>query len=72
MKYPKKGTYSILTYSNIFLIFSILSLTINSANAQHHGAPPPVATIGDRNIQMNFVTYQLAYVIEPLLIDSSS
>jgi len=56
MKYTKKGIYSILTYLSIFLIFSILSLTINSINAQHHGAPPPVATIGDRNIQMNFVT----------------
>ncbi len=56
MKYTKKDIYYILTYSSIFLIFSIISLTINSVNAQHHGAPPPVATIGDRNIQMNFVT----------------
>jgi hypothetical protein len=52
----QKCLYSILTYSSIFLIFSILSLTINSVNAQHHGAPPPVATIGDRNIKMNLVT----------------
>jgi hypothetical protein len=52
----QKCLYSILTYSSIFLIFSILSLTINSVNAQHHGAPPPVATIGDRNIKMNWVT----------------
>jgi len=23
-------------------------------SAQHHGAPPPLATLGDRNIVMNF------------------
>ena len=56
MTNPKIYIYSILTCLNIFLILSTLSLTINSVNAQHHGAPPPIATIGDRNIKMNFVT----------------
>ena len=78
MKYTKKDMYYILTYSSIFLIFSIISLTINSVNAQHPGAPPPVATIGDRNIQMNFVTEPTTIVsgqnaqIKMSLIDANS
>jgi hypothetical protein len=62
MKNPNKFIYLILTYSSIFLIFSILSLTIGTVNAQHHGAPPPIATIGDRNIKMNLVTEPPAIV----------
>ena len=37
---------------------------INSINAQHHGAPPPVATLGDRNIKMSFI-------VEPTVISTS-
>jgi hypothetical protein len=51
-----KNIQAILIYTNIFLILSILSLSVNSISAQHHGAPPPFATVGDRNIKMNFVT----------------
>ena len=51
-----KGITSILVFGSALLVFSILSLPYFHANAQHHGAPPPLATIGDRNIIMNFTT----------------
>jgi hypothetical protein len=57
MKNTIKCVCFVLLYINIFLIVSTIpSSTIISVNAQHHGAPPPLATIGDRNIKMNFVT----------------
>ncbi len=39
-------------YATLFLSISIFNA--NYANAQHHGAPPPFASIGDRKIIMNF------------------
>jgi hypothetical protein len=78
MRYTKKDMYYILTYPSIFLIFSIISPTINNVNAQHPGVPPPAATIGDRNIQMNFVTEPTTIVsgqnaqIKMSLIDANS
>lgn len=59
MKNTIKCICFVLLYINIFLIVSTISSTISSVNAQHHGAPPPLATIGDRNIKMNFVTEPL-------------
>jgi hypothetical protein len=56
MKNQKNCIIPLLKCANIFLTLSIFTLTINSVNAQHHGAPPPVATIGDRNIKMNLIT----------------
>jgi hypothetical protein len=56
MKKTIKNIQTILIYTNIFLVLSIFSLSANYINAQHHGAPPPFATVGDRNIKMNFVT----------------
>ncbi len=38
----------------IIMIFFLSSYGINYASAQHHGAPPPMASLGDRNIIMNF------------------
>jgi len=40
-------------------IFSLLTLTGHLAfevSAQHHGAPPPLASIGDRKVSLNFET----------------
>lgn len=51
-----KGIASILVFGSALLVFSIFSLQYFPANAQHHGAPPPLATIGDRNIILNFTT----------------
>ena len=47
---------SILVCGSALLVFSIFSLPYFNSNAQHHGAPPPLVTIGDRNIIMNFTT----------------
>lgn len=51
-----KGIPSILVFVSALLVFSIFSLSYFHVYAQHHGAPPPLATIGDRNIIMNFTT----------------
>jgi hypothetical protein len=51
-----KGIDSILVFGSALLVFSIFSLPYFHTNAQHHRAPPPLATIGDRNIIMNFTT----------------
>lgn len=45
----------ILGFILVIIIFSGLN-EIKYVKAQHHGAPPPFATIGDRKIIMNFVT----------------
>src|ERR687892_527512 len=40
-------------------VFSLLALTEHLALevlAQHHGAPPPLASIGDRKVSLNFET----------------
>ena|SRR5918994_7685572 len=40
-------------------VFSLLALTEHLAlevSAQHHGAPPPLASIGDRKVSLNFET----------------
>jgi hypothetical protein len=34
--------------------FLVIVSTCDYTLAQHHGAPPPLATLGDRNISMNF------------------
>lgn len=41
----------------LLVMFSSLALTIFSpldVSAQHHGAPPPAANLGDRKISLNF------------------
>ncbi len=73
MKKIKKYQF-LLLFTNIFLILSIFSLTINPVNAQqqqqqqYDASPtttpssplllpsPPIATIGDKNIKMNFIS----------------
>jgi hypothetical protein len=40
-------------------IFSLLALTghlVSEVSAQHHGAPPPAASIGGRKVSLNFET----------------
>lgn len=49
-----KSLLSVLT--GLSFIFLTIVSTSDYASAQHHGAPPPLATIGDRNIIMNFTT----------------
>lgn len=50
----KKG---ILVFGLFVISISFLySQEINYVDAQHHGAPPPMASLGDRNIIMNFNT----------------
>lgn len=46
------------------MIFFLSSYGVNYVSAQHHGAPPPMASLGDRNIVMNFTT-------EPNILTSS-
>ncbi len=62
-KITKSSVYALL-FINVLSICYIFYPTINSINAQHHGAPPPLATLGDRSIIMNFV-------VEPTIISSS-
>jgi hypothetical protein len=51
-------------FITIFLVLCLFSsLSNNYTNAQHHGAPPPLAKLGDRNIKMNFI-------LEPTVIGS--
>jgi hypothetical protein len=42
---------SILVFSTLYIFFP----SINNIAAQHHGAPPPLAALGERNIKMNFI-----------------
>lgn len=44
----------------VISIFLLSNYQINCVNAQHHGAPPPMASLGDRNIVMNFFTEPIA------------
>jgi hypothetical protein len=40
-------------------VFSLMALTghlVSEVSGQHHGAPPPLASIGDRKISLNFDT----------------
>ena len=46
----------VLPYMCIFLVLATVSSATNYVNAQHHGAPPPLAAIGDRNIKMNLIS----------------
>nr|MBA3285896.1 hypothetical protein [Nitrosopumilus sp.] len=66
-KITESAVYALL-FINILSIFYMLYPTIfpaiNSVSAQHHGAPPPLATLGDRNIKMSFI-------VEPSVISSS-
>ena len=62
MKNITKGLVFVLPYMCIFLVLATVSSAPNYVNAQHHGAPPPLAAIGDRNIKMNFVSEPTAIV----------
>jgi hypothetical protein len=39
----------------LFIIVTAIISNTESLFAQHHGAPPPMATLGDRNISMDLV-----------------
>jgi len=53
-KITRFTVYSLL-FINFLSILCIFFPAIDNIYAQHHGAPPPLATLGDRNIKMNFV-----------------
>ena len=63
-----ESAFCALLFINLLLIVHMFYPTIfpaiNSISAQHHGAPPPVATLGDRNIKMSFI-------VEPTVISTS-
>ena len=44
----------IVLMSMLLIVTTIISNT-HPLFAQHHGAPPPMATLGDRNISMDLV-----------------
>jgi hypothetical protein len=54
----------LIIFRSMFLIVTAMSSNIESVFAQHHGAPPPMATLGDRSISMNLT-------IEPKIIISN-
>ncbi len=66
-KITKYAVY-VLLFTNVLSIFHMFYPTIfpsfSSISAQHHGASPPMATLGDRNIKMSFF-------VEPTVISSS-
>lgn len=66
-KITESAVYALL-FINVLLIVHMFYPTIfpalNSISAQHHGAPPPMATLGDRNIKMSFI-------VEPTVISKS-
>ncbi|WP_148686485.1 hypothetical protein [Candidatus Nitrosocosmicus hydrocola] len=43
----------IILMSMFLIVTTVMSSNTESVFAQHHGAPPPMATLGDRNISMN-------------------
>lgn len=47
-------SYGIVLLSALFILTALISTT-DSLFAQHHGAPPPMATLGDRNISMDLL-----------------
>jgi hypothetical protein len=56
MKSITKGLVFVLPCMCIFLVLATASSASNYVNAQHHGAPPPLAAVGDRNIKMNLIS----------------
>ena len=54
----------IYVLSIFYIFYPTIFPAINIVSAQHHGAPPPLATLGDRNIKMGFI-------VEPTIISSS-
>ena len=66
-KITESAVYALLfinVLSIVHMLYPTIFPTFNSINAQHHGAPPPVATLGDRNIKMSFI-------VEPTVISTS-
>ena len=50
--------------SIVYMFYPTIFPGINIISAQHHGAPPPLAALGDRNIKMSFI-------VEPTVISPS-
>lgn len=50
--------------SIVYMFYPTIFPAINIISAQHHGAPPPLAALGDRNIKMSFI-------VEPTVISPS-
>ena len=45
----------VIIFLNMFFIVTTILHNSQPLFAQHHGAPPPMANLGDRNISMNLV-----------------
>lgn len=57
MKYPEKNVTGIVEILCVILFCSLaLPLYLLPVSGQHHGAPPPAASIGDREISLDFKT----------------
>ncbi len=57
MKYSEKNVTGIVEILCVILFCSLaLPLYLLQVSGQHHGAPPPAASIGDREISLDFKT----------------
>ncbi len=66
-KITESAVYALLfiyVLSIVYMFYPTIFPTFNSISAQHHGAPPPLAALGDRNIKMSFI-------VEPTVISPS-
>ena len=54
----------IIVLSIVYMFYPTIFPAINIISAQHHGAPPPLAALGDRNIKMSFI-------VEPTVLSPS-
>ncbi len=66
-KNKESAVYALLfiyVLSIVYIFYPTIFPSFSSISAQHHGAPPPLATLGDRNIKMSFI-------VEPTVISPS-
>ena len=66
-KITESAFYALLfinVLSIAYMFYPTIFPPINIISAQHHGAPPPLAALGDRNIKMSFI-------VEPTVISTS-
>ena len=66
-KITESAVYALLfinVLSIVYIFYPAIFPAVNIISAQHHGAPPPLAALGDRNIKMSFI-------VEPTVISPS-
>jgi hypothetical protein len=52
---PNSSNSLLVMLMGTFIIVTIMVSNFKPLFAQHHGAPPPMATLGDRTITMDLV-----------------